>query len=685
MISSKKIVTVFLTLTLLLALPLLVGAEENPLEFNLESILVVDSKMATDDSKIVSIKAKDKINAGQYNSVTDLLKDVPGIIVQTGSQSGTTVSLRGMSNERLLVALNGNVIENQGGLMRGRALEWDAIPVTNVQKIEIIRGANSAVYGGTWGGVINIVTVQKPGENKTSLKYSYGKYNDRKYSLSNQGNSDDGKISWTVTGNKRDADGFYRNNWTDMKDVNLNLSYNLTEQKKLSFLWTNMDKKEGIIVGNGPKSNNGYNDAYPIVPDAPTTGGAYKDPNNRWLDDSYRQWKTNNYALNYDDDNQKLGIYKNTQHRTEYFRTKNQPNLNLSWESDIDNYGYNYKKTVKFKDHRIVYGSDYKKMDYDLTSSKTNLKTDLNGLFVQDNWQVTDKTTIGLGARYDYYKLDMDVDPANAQKSRDETKSQLSPKFSATYKVGNNESVYSSISKVFRTPTLSDYYRWSGNYYDPNGSHYNSYKTNVLKDPNFTLTQWQQMVGFLKPEDGVSYELGWQKQFNSQFNLRVTGYMNDINNYVTTYSAPGTGGYPTTYNMDNAKIKGLELATDYQLSDKFALVSNYTHQKATKTGDKFDPTGTTVTNLPKNTVNFGLRYDSHKGFRGALDTRYRSRITNSSSVLGGYSITDLALSYTKHDKTINLAINNIFDKEYQENSGFPMPGTTYSLSYQYAF
>lgn len=90
-----------------------------------------------ESAKVTSINVKDKINAGQINSVPDLLKDVPGIIVQSSPQSGTTVSMRGMTNDRILVAINGNVIENQGGLMRGRALEWDAIPVNNVKKIEI--------------------------------------------------------------------------------------------------------------------------------------------------------------------------------------------------------------------------------------------------------------------------------------------------------------------------------------------------------------------------------------------------------------------------------------------------------------------------------------------------------------------------------------------------------------------
>lgn len=634
-----------------------------------------------ESAKVTSINVKDKINAGQINSVPDLLKDVPGIIVQSSPQSGTTVSMRGMTNDRILVAINGNVIENQGGLMRGRALEWDAIPVNNVKKNRDIRGANSALYGGTWGGVINIITTDKPGASQSFLKYSLGSFNDKKYAVGNQGTDKNGKISWNISADKRESDGFYRNNWTDMKDLNLNLSYNLTDEEKIALAWTNMDKKEGIIVGNGPTSVNGYDNRYPVVDDAPTMNYAL---NQRWLDNSYRQWKTNNYSLNYSNKDTSFNIYKSDQHRTEYITTKQVPALSLSWESNLESYGYRLQKSLKLKNHGIVYGAEYKKMDYDLLSSGADLKNDWTSLFVQDNWQINEKTILGLGARYDQHKLDIDVlSAAAAQKPREETQSQLSPKLSLTYQLNNKETVYGSVSRVFRPPTVSDYYRWSGNYYDTNGANFLAYRASV--NPGITFAQWQEMIGVIEPEKGMSYEIGWRKEFSNRHTVKVTGYYNDIDNYVTSYSPPGSKGYPPTYNIENAKIKGIEIANDYQINKNLILVSNYTHQESSKTGDKFDPNGDEVTTIPKDTFNLGMRYDNEKGFRASWDTRYVGSIESGGTKLDSRIITDLAFSYSKKDSTISLGINNVFDQNYEETAGFPMPGINYSLSYQLAF
>lgn len=675
----KKFKIVFLAMIVFLTIATPLYAQTAP-DFNLETILVTDSKIIGDGetTKVTSLNVKDKIDAGQIKSVTDLLKDVPGVVVETSPQSGTTVTMRGMTNERILVAINGNIIENQGGLYRGRALEWDSLPVNNVKKIEIIRGASSALYGGTWGGVINIVTVENPGESKTFLKYSMGSYNDKKYSLSNQGTTENGKLSWMINANKREKDGFYRNNFLDSKDINLNLTYNFSEDRKLSLAFTDSNRKEGTLVGNNRDANNlnGWDPSYPETPVAPTTGG---DPNTKYLDGSYREFKTNNFSVNYTDQDWKLGLYKNKQDRQDWLRLRNtvdQPELKT------DNSGYNWQQTKQFKDHKITYGFDYRKLKFEvLTASKSSLESKLNGYFVQDSWQVAPNTLIGLGLRYEQYQSQDLV--ANKEFN---SKSQLSPKLNVTHQLSSSEALYASASRVFRPATVSDYVRWTSNYYPSNINNSNYKKYIDYNKLTWTLADWQKVIGYLEPEKGMSYELGWKKQFNDKLSGRVAGFLNDIDNYVTTYMGSGINSGPPTYNIGNAKIKGVELAADYQFNKQVGVVFNYTNQKATKSGDQLDPNGTELTTIPKETINLGLRYDNQKGFRASLDGRYRSeKKADSTTTLGGYTLFDAALAYTKNDSTISLAVENIFNKKYEENAGFPMPGTTYSLAYQLAF
>ncbi len=662
-------------------LPGMAAPEETP-EYNLETVIVSGSGIndTNENQKKVSINVKDKIDAGQIASVTDLLKDVAGFTVQTSPQGGTQVTMRGLSNDRFLVAINGNVLENQGGLMRGRGLEWDMIPINNVKKIEIIRGASSAAYGGSWGGIVNIVTIQEPGEVKTDIKTSYGSFNTSKHTFANQGTSSDGKFSWTVSANKRESDGFYRNNWSDAKDVNLNLAYQLSSDKKLTFAWTHMERQEGSIVGNRPGSTNGYDPAYPTVPDAPSFG----TPGSPWIDGSYRSWYGNNYSVNYNAGQSKLNLFKNEQYRTEWVRTKLRPNLSKSWESNLETQGVSWQNTITRNKHKLTYGIQYNNMDYDLISSQSALKTSMSSVFLQDNWQLRDNVIIGLGARYDRHNLDMTVsNPALTQKPRNDTTSQLSPKLSATYNVNKTEAFFASVSSVFRPPTASDYYRWSGNYFDWSAG--SNPRLGAAALGFTTQAQWQQAMGVIVPEHGIAYELGWKKQLNDRLNWRITGYVNDINDYINSYSPPGSKGYPPTYNIKNAKIKGLEVSADYALNDKLTIVSAFTNQIGSKSGDNMDPGGTALNNIPRNTLNVGIRYNNKQGFSAALDTRYTSERITGGTTLGGYTTTDLSFALQRKNSTVSLAINNIFNKKYQETSGYELPGTTYCVAWQTSF
>ncbi|HWR40443.1 MAG TPA: TonB-dependent receptor [Patescibacteria group bacterium] len=660
--------------------PVWAAAETTGQDYNLETVYVIGKGDKENEAqKKISINVKDKIDAGQINSITDLLRDIAGFTVQSSPQAGTQVTMRGLSNDRFLVMINGNVLENQGGLMRGRGLEWDMIPLNNVKKIEITRGASSALYGGSWGGVVNIITQEEPGKTETDLKFSYGSYETKKASLTNRGSSDSGRFSWTLNANKQESDGFYKNNWSDGKDLSINFNYKMSDTQRLAFAWTHIERKEGTIVGNIPGTK-GYDPDYPTVPVAPT----YGKPASPWIEGSYRFWRGNNYSLNYTDGATSVNLFQNTQFRDEWVRTALISTLSKSWESNLDTSGIGWQRIWEHGDHKTIYGMQYKKMDYDLISSQSDLQTKQIGVFIQDNWQWRPNVTVGLGLRFDQHKLDMAVyDTSLAQKPRSDTTNWLSPKLSVTRKISEKESVYSSVSGVFRPPTASDYYRWSGNYFD----------WSVGSNPRLgaaalgftTQAQWQQAMGVLEPEHGVSYELGWKKQATDRFGWRITAYYNDIDNYINTYSPPGSKGYPPTYNIGNAKIKGIEVSTDYVLSKRMTLVSSYTNQVGSKSGDNMDPGGTSLTSIPRHTFNTGLRYQDGKNFRAALDVRYLSGKVSSGETLGGYVITDLGFSWQYKNNTISLAVNNLFNKDYQETAGYPMPGTTYSLSWQTSF
>ncbi|MDR1702356.1 MAG: TonB-dependent receptor, partial [Sporomusaceae bacterium] len=346
--------------------------------------------------------------------------------------------------------------------------------------------------------------------------------------------------------------------------------------------------------------------------------------------------------------------------------------------------GFNWQKTLAKQNHNLTYGVQYRNMDYDLTSSQSDIETQHKGVFLQDDWRLKNDVVLGLGLRYDRHSMDMRFfNASDRDKSGTDDNSQLSPKLSVTKQLSSSEAVYASASSVFRPPTESDYNRWSGNYF--------VWANNPEKISNTlgiaNLAEWQQRIGVLKPEHGMSYELGWKKQFGDKLGWRVTGFYNDINDYIAVYVSNAIRGFPPTYNIGNAKIKGVEISSDYTFNEHWKSVVTFTRQKGSKSGDPLDVNSTTLNNIPENTLNLGLRYQPNENFRAALDTRYIGRRAGVGfeRSLGGHVLTDLSFMLKHHNLTYLFAVCNIFDKQYQESTGYPMPGTTYSVSCQLKF
>lgn len=651
-------------------------AEELP-EFNLDAIVIVDSRLVDGKKQTVTtaINVKEKINAGQIQTVADILQDIHGVIVQRGQNSGIWVSMRGLNHERTVVAINGNVVENIGEIKYGRALEWDAIPVNNVKKIEIIRGAGSAMYGGAIGGIINIITEENPADSKSIIRQSYGSWNTRKTFFSNQGTDNSGRFSWNINAARQESDGYYRNNASKGNDINLNVTYQLDKGKKLNFLFSDVYKKEGITIGNNQNGSPAssyldYDDNYPETPNAP----------NNWVG-GYREWNTDNVALNYTTATTRLGLYKYRQQRQEYVERMIRQGgkwvvspLAKDWDSQIDNSGFNWQKKLTMGQHSLVYGGQYKEMDFDVYSSSSKYKLPSKSVFVQDEWQFDGLTNIGLALRYDRHEFE-----AGQGGIRSTNYSQLTPKLNITHKLQEGSYLYAGAGKFFRAPTAADYSRWNTGYEDADGA----YRAEYLAGSS--LSQWQRFLGVPEPEKGMSYEIGWRKALNTNTNIRLAGFYNDIDNYINlAFGASGNLTPPVIYNVDNVKVKGLEVAGDYRINSNWSLVAGYTRQSAEKSGDRLDAP---LKALPEATFNLGARYSNLKGFQAALDLRYMGETPASSEgeKIDSYAVTDLSFSYTRGVHTVNLAVNNLFNRYYEVDTGYRMPGINYSISYQYAF
>lgn len=671
----KKMLLRAVSVLSVLAMAPTVQAEEALETFTLDEIVVVADRLGNEvDQESTSISVKELIDAGQIKTAADILANVPGVVVKRGQNSGIQVGLRGLNHERVVIAINGNIVQNVGEIARGRALEWDALPVTGIKKIELIRGA-SALYGGAVGGVINIITDDSAARSsRTTLRQSFGSWGTDKTTVIHQGASDDQRWSWNINASRSKSDGYYRNNESNAHDIHFDTTYKLNDEDRLNFSYSHVYKREGIIIGNNTNGSPasrylGYDSSYPMVPNAPQN----------WVD-GYRQWKTDNFALNYTTPVTSIGLYDYRQYRHDYIdrvvMRKGKPTplgMRKYWDSNIRNYGLNWRQTTRLEDHTLQYGLQLSQMNYDLDLDGRHYELPSIGAFLQDDWALTKDTTLRLALRYDRNEYE-----ANSGGVREKKNTQLSPSLKITHRLNDQHTIYAGASRVFRSPTVADYSRWSTGYADRD----NDYKNDFA--PGLSQAQWEALLGVPSPEKGMSYEIGWRGNFGDKTTLGLTGFYYDLDDFLNISFGKGNLRPPLIYNINKVKVKGLEFVGQHRFDRHWGISAGYTRQSTSKSGDRFS---SPLKGMPESTFNVGLRWDSRHGMQAALDLRYFGAVPFSSDemYISPRAIADLTVSYAFENHVINLAVNNLFDRYYEESRGYRQPGINYNISYQYTF
>ncbi|NQU73806.1 MAG: TonB-dependent receptor plug domain-containing protein, partial [Candidatus Omnitrophica bacterium] len=197
----------------------------------LERIVVTPIRMTQYDYKTTSdviVIGREEIEASSARYISDILKETTGINVYDSSTEKTVrVDIRGFvdtSVSNILVLINGrkvNSIDISGP-------DWMQIPLETIERIEIVRGAGSVLYGdNAVGGVVNIIT--KKGEGKVSGKIGakHGSYNMRQADAEISGTKD--KISYYLYSKQFNTKGYRSNSDVHTKDHNARVGYIFSE------------------------------------------------------------------------------------------------------------------------------------------------------------------------------------------------------------------------------------------------------------------------------------------------------------------------------------------------------------------------------------------------------------------------------------------------------------------------
>ena len=651
---------------------------------NLPSFTLPDVVIYASGENVDTVVNAQQVNIGAAQTVPELLRNTAGIQIQArpnaGGNEDLTVKLRGHDSRHYTVLMDG-IPQSMSGVMGGGYVNWNAIPLDMVERIEIIKGAKSAAYGQSEGGVINIIT--KKSADAGELQLTTGN-NDRRQYIFNYGVQTD-KLGFRVYANKSEQDAYLRNSDYDNEQTGINLNYKLSQTDSLRFNYDHQQLKRGLVIANNTSN---FDSRYPI-----SSGDTFANSNATPEDGSYTKIYRNNFNVTWnsyrDNGSDSLTYWKNYEKQREHNVNAGKvmfDRYNVTDKSSGVMYKGNAKVNAK---HHLGYGVDYKRLRYGYGWYNSNAtvtsngetkpaggalypsqKLDVWGAYIEDNWQMDDRWLTNIGLRYD--KMKGDRDAAQATNIGSMSESALSPKLNVHFKNDERTSTSLGINRIWRAPSMAEFY-W-----------------------HFSADAFARSAN-LNPENGWGYEASLARQFNDKLYSKATAFYQDIKDYINF-----THQYPfRCYNIDKAQLWGFELENTWKLDDSSNIFLNYTNMHTKKEGvlaeDKIGLRGE-LDYRPRHTLALGYQYDEGK-WHALYDMTYTSSqkatlgypatkqgLPYEEKEIGGYVVHNLSATYdlTKNS-SVNFSLYNIFDKDYCEIYGYPMEGRVFTATFTQKF
>ena len=650
----------------LVSLP--VQAQEQPLDLGEVVITATKTERAIEDvpASVTLIKEEDmEQTTARY--VDDVLRYEAGIDVDRAkgglSSPSTHVRMRGFSHGRAVVVLRDGVPINRA--VCGGA-KWDEVPISVVDSVEIVRGAGSSLYGsGAMGGVINIFTKDPEEETMVTLEQGYGTHDTWESTAAVSGPLGE-EFGYVLSYNRLETDGFipYVGNDSKMKaaaidnyreadNVFAKLVYDLDDSSLLSLSHSYWDDE----VSMGRKYN-------------------------------YKEFERNRTILGYKSRGETFDITANAFYLDEEF------------VGHIDNKGYGFDKLAQVR-HRpgkdaganlavtfpltesqiFTTGMDYRWAEMEDTlegkfkkgmafkdgNEKAEGKQHRASIFVEDEINFGEvgpgELLVNLSARGDWYKtydgthykkVDGTVEEDKQYSSKD--KLVVNPKAGTVYRLSEATTLRGSVGRAFRMPYL-----------------YSLYATTECPPGKLNYGNPD-----LKPEYVIGYELGVDQKIGEDLVLRLTGFYNDVTDYMDTARIHATKKNNKWSNIDEAKTAGVELEGECKLTSDLSLFANYTYLDTEIKKYKNPPfypsskyEGNELTDQAQNKVNFGVTYNNPELLTASLKCRYvgsRWDDLENTNKLDSYLTADLLLYREMTDfLELSFEINDLLDESWQED------------------
>lgn len=652
---------------------------------------------------------------------------------ETADKTGQrTISIRGMGSEYTLILIDGKRQNNHGDIYPNSfgGNQFNHIPPLDViERIEVIRGPASTLYGAdALGGVINIITkkVSDSWRASATVGRSFQENDqfgtDTTYDITASGPLVRDVLGFSLRGSRYERDaslpeydvitdpagqtheralGFGGGGKTTdntNESYGATLNWKISERQDVSLDYDTSEQ----VYDNTPFTNNLGTTAYPLgtvdnVSELwraqPRAGYAsdQKFTRDQWAVTHRGNWSFGNSFVSLahiDTGNHGRTLPLTAAERalhTQIFqgtgayaglstaarrvimeqtflprpkRTMDSSQYTLDAKLDVAVEGFGGR-------HHLVVGTQY--IDGELEDGVFGMESGSDGagtvqehkmysLFVEDNWTPIDPLTVTLGVRYDDHKIFGD---------------HVSPRAYAVYTINPNWSIKGGVATGFKTPKTTDLYDGITGFGGQGTSPF-------VGNPD------------LKPETSVNAEVALYWSGDNGHDFNITYFRNDFKDKIargeTNQNCEATGGvrpcanlgayadlgyttYAQNINIDEAKIRGAEVAGRYRIVGPLSMRANYTYIDSEQTSGP--QAGQPLTNTAKHMANAALDWSINEAISTQLIWEARSKRYRGVDGAGNhlyyekYDVLHLGAQYRINSHvSVNARVNNLLDHDF---------------------
>lgn len=572
----------------------------------------------------VSVITRQEIAQKGGENVLETLRGTPGVSLQgIGSGGRKAISLRGMESKHTLLLLDGKRLPASNDVIGPNTdYQYDWIPVEQIERIEVVRGPLSVLYGSdALGGVVNIIT-RKPDKAWSGN----AKLTSRSASGDAGGDGHDAELN--LSGGVRD---------------NLQLSIG-GQQSRRSAVASQLDPRQSAIEGKEKQQVSLSADWQPA------TGHNIKlehiaGQEERWYNTVTR---TNApYQSSYDIDRQQTSLgWKGPLGKTTSSLRAYQSSVDISNHATAPGTATdpqtlqdtvvegNTRFAIGDK-HFITTGLEHRSERLEnpkLAGGKDDIS--LKSAYVQDEIEVSNRTHVTVGVRQDEHAT---------------FGGETSPRVSIVRDVSDNLTLKASYGHGFRAPTIKQV---------STGYAFQSGKIIIKSNPE------------LKPETNDALELG-ANYTHGKLNLNAAVFDNKVKNLIDTRLNKTLAGGVQEWlyaNTDEARLRGAEVSAELKVRDGLKLNTNYQYLDA-KDGDD-----QRLDRRPRHTLSTGVAWEKN-GWKTNLRAEYLADQTIASPTTGvmadtpDYTLWNAGVrkAVSKHLE-VGVGIENLTDVRLEEKS-----------------